>query len=298
MDHRDAIATLTDTDRAALQARRNWPALLRLALNLCLIALCTWVIATGQPFWGVALVVQAVLLTFLFTLEHECTHKTPFATPVLNEWVGIACGYVLVLPFERFRAFHLAHHRHTGNAEEDPELAHPKPDTPARFLWHVSGAPYWGGQIKTLLQSATGRDKAAFLSTRTRPRVTREAQEMIGTYAAIALFTWLFSPVLLWVWVLPVLIGQPLLRLYLLAEHGQCPMVPNLLVNTRTVFSNPAMRFLTWNMPYHAEHHMLPNVPFHHLPKAHGLLKSHLGCTEKTYVGFTSKYLKNMGKDA
>ncbi|MGV6812492.1 MAG: fatty acid desaturase [Brevirhabdus sp.] len=296
MDHRDALATLTDTDRIELQTRRNGPALLRLALNIALIALCTWAIATKQPFWGVALAVQAVLLTFLFTLEHECTHKTAFAHGPLNEWVGKACGYVLILPFERFRAFHMAHHRHTGNAAEDPELAHPKPDTTLRFLWHVSGLPYWLGQLKSLALAAIGRDKAAFLTDRTRPRVIREAQEMVGVYVAVALFTWWFSPVFLWVWLLPVALGQPLLRLYLLAEHGLCPKVPNLLLSTRTVFTNPLMRFLAWNMPYHAEHHMMPNVPFHQLPKAHSLLKSHLGCTEKSYLGFTGKYLKEMGK--
>ena len=27
-----------------------------------------------------------------------------------------------------------------------------------------------------------------------------------------------------------------------------------------------AVRVLFWNMPYHAEHHAFPDVPFHHLP--------------------------------
>jgi len=295
MDHREALATLSDHDRAALSRRRNWPGLVRLGLSLALIALCSWAIATAQPLWGLALAMQAVLLTFLFTLEHECTHKTAFAHGPLNDWVGTACGVVLMLPFHRFRAYHMAHHRHTGSPENDPELASPKPTTWPGFLWHVSGVPHWTGQLNTLLLSATGRDRAPFLSDRTRPRATREAQEIVALYIALGLFSWWITPVLLWVWVLPVLLGQPLLRFYLLAEHGLCPKVPNLLVNTRTVFTNPVMRFLAWNMPYHAEHHMMPNVPFHQLPKAHALLRSHLGCTEKTYLGFTGKYLKRIG---
>jgi len=28
--------------------------------------------------------------------------------------------------------------------------------------------------------------------------------------------------------------------------------------------------YLFWNMPYHAEHHMLPAVPFHALPGLRG----------------------------
>jgi len=296
MDHRDAIAAIPEDTRAQLQERRNLPGLIRLVVNLSLIGLCTWAIATGQPFWGVALVVQAVLLTFLFTLEHECTHKTAFAHGPLNDWVGRACGYVLVLPFERFRAFHMAHHRHTGNPDEDPELQHPKPASLPGFIWHVSGIPYWGEQLAALITSAVGRDKAAFLTGRTRPRTIREAQEMIGVYVAVGLFTWWFSPIFYWVWILPVLIGQPLLRLYLLAEHGLCPSKRNLLISTRTVLTNPLVRFVAWNMPFHAEHHMLPNVPFHRLPAAHRLLKGDLGCTARGYARFTGKYLRDMGK--
>jgi fatty acid desaturase len=36
---------------------------------------------------------------------------------------------------------------------------------------------------------------------------------------------------------------------------------------------NPIFRFLYWNMNYHVEHHMFPNVPYHALPKLHELMK-------------------------
>ena len=72
------------------------------------------------PGWWVLIPVQGVLITFLFTLEHEATHRTPFGPPALNDWVGRACGMVLVLPFEWFRYFHLAHHRHTNLPGLDP----------------------------------------------------------------------------------------------------------------------------------------------------------------------------------
>ena len=67
---------------------------------------------------------------------------------------------------------------------------------------------------------------------------------------------------------LPVLLGQPALRLYLLAEHGDCPRVANMFENTRTTFTTAMMRFLAWNMPYHVEHHVYPQVPFYRLPDA------------------------------
>ena len=77
---------------------------------------------------------------------------------------------------------------------------------------------------------------------------------------------WLQTAVLLWVWIIPALLGQPFLRLYLLAEHGCCAFVANMFENSRTTFTGPLVRFLAWNMPYHAEHHAFPTVPFYRLP--------------------------------
>ncbi len=44
---------------------------------------------------------------------------------------------------------------------------------------------------------------------------------------------------------------------------------PDLRVNTRTTRTNPLIRALFWNMPFHAEHPICPMVPFHALPALH-----------------------------
>ena len=44
----------------------------------------------------------------------------------------------------------------------------------------------------------------------------------------------------------------------------------NGLTNTRTTLTNAAVRLLMWNMPFHAEHHLYPSIPFHRLADAHG----------------------------
>src|SRR5262249_21757847 len=45
-------------------------------------------------------------------------------------------------------------------------------------------------------------------------------------------------------------------------------------LNSRTVYMNPVLRFLYWNMNYHIEHHMFPMVPYHALPALHEALKA------------------------
>lgn len=110
---------------------------------------------------------------------------------------------------------------------------------------------------------------------------------MIVLYAgALALF-----PQLVWLWIVPALFGQPFLRLYLLAEHGDCPQVANMFDNTRTTFTNRPIRALAWNMPYHTEHHVWPAVPFHQLPNLHTDMRDQLRVTAAGYATFTKGYL-------
>ena len=86
---------------------------------------------------------------------------------------------------------------------------------------------------------------------------------------------------LLWLWIVPALLGQPFLRLYLLAEHWGCPQGTDaagrdMLRNTRTTETNGLVRLLAWNMPYHVEHHAYPAVPFHALPALHPLIRAEI----------------------
>lgn len=296
MTHRDFISALPPEVLAYLNTVSDARGLRHLALHGALIlGLGVW-IAAGWPLWWAFLVPHGIAICFLFTLEHEATHKTPFATPWINEWVGRACGVLLILPFEWFRYFHLAHHRFTNVPEKDPELlSGAKPETWRAYLWHVSGLPFWWSMGRQVIVNAAGRDPGDFVPDRARPRVRREARIMLGLYALAGLSLF-FSPVLFWVWILPCLLGQPFLRLYLLAEHGRCAFVANMFENTRTTYTNRIIRFLAWNMPYHVEHHTLPQVPFHKLPELHDLMDGRHVVTSDGYAAFTAEYVRAIDK--
>lgn len=280
------IASLPPDLRADLTRVSTAAGLRHLALHLGAIAVTSALIYS--PLWPLALPVQGILLVFLFTLEHEATHRTPFAAAALNDWVGRACGLVLILPFSWFRAFHLAHHRHTNLPGLDPELEGPKPQTRAQWLWHVSGLPYWAAALRLMAGLTLGRVEAPYLSPRALPRMRREAWGMVLAYLVLGLT---LGPALVWLWVIPVLLGQPFLRLYLLAEHGDCPFVADMLENTRTTLTNRIVRLVAWNMPYHVEHHAYPAVPFHALPRLHQAIRAHLKVTAPGYARFTRAYL-------
>ncbi len=279
---------------ARLTARENRAGVVHLIGHGGLILLLGALIALRVPLWGALLPLQGICLCFLFTLQHETTHRTPFASEVLNEWVGRITGFLILQPFEWFRYFHLAHHKHTNIEGKDPELLFgAKPETSAAYAWHVSGLPYWVGMARLVVTNARGLASGSFLPARALPRIGREARVMLAGYALAGLSLF-WSPLLLWVWLVPLLLGQPFLRLYLLAEHGRCAFVANMFENTRTTYTTSVVRFLAWNMPYHTEHHTFPNVPFHKLPEFHTHLRDHLKVTANGYGAFTRAYVSTL----
>ena len=294
MDHRSFVAGIDPDMRTTLTERTDKPALIRLALLIGIMALLGAIILARPPLWWVAVPVLGILTAFLFTLQHECTHKTPFRSPILSEWVGHISGFLIVQPFLWFRYFHLAHHKYTNDPERDPELTgDPKPQTLAAFVAHLSCIGYWRDKIVLLAQNARGDLIESYIPAQAKPRLRREARLMLAAYLGAAILIGLM-PGLFWVWPGPLLFGFPVLRLYLLAEHGRCPTVANMFQNTRTTFTNRMVRLIAWNMPYHTEHHVFPAVPFHQLPALHDLTKAHLQQVEHGYGRFSAGYLRHI----
>ena len=294
----DSERKLGKEERAALRrllVTSDRAGLLQLLPHLMLIAIGTLLIATadGTIWLWPAMLFLGIVLIFLFAPLHESIHGTAFKSRRLNQAVARVTGFLLLLPADYFRLFHFAHHRHTQDPERDPELATPKPKTLGQWAWHVSGAPYWLGNGKAMLQHALGRVDVPFIPDAQKAAIVREARWHLLIYALLAAGSAAAgSDALLIYWVVPVLLGQPFLRLYLLAEHTLCPLVPDMYANTRTTFTNRALRFLCWNMCFHVEHHAYPGLPFHALPKAHDVLAPRLKVTAPGYLAVTGQILK------
>ena len=218
----------------------------------------------------VTLPLYGAIFIFLFAPLHETIHFTAFRTRWLNNLVAAPIGFLLLIPFQNFRVFHYAHHRHTQNPELDPELIDMRPLIRSHYWLYLSGLPTWWQSLSSIWAHAMGRVDEPYIEERHHAAIITEARLHLGGYALLALVSLLASNAFLWwYWILPALIGQPCLRLYLLAEHSGCDFGDNMLENSRTTYTVPWLNFLAWNMPYHAEHHYLASVPFHALPALH-----------------------------
>ena len=298
MDHKSLLSSLPTETRQNLLQKSDFKGLRHLAGFWGLMILCGLAVGFQIPFWPVFLLPLGILLIFNFTLLHETVHLPPFATPWLNRIVGRITAILVVQPYDWFRYFHLAHHKYTNDPENDPELASAKPETKWQYIRHVSGLPVWASQFQKLRINAVGPCQDSFVPKSALGKVKTEARWMLALYAAVLLLIlsgqyWLF-----WCWVVPALLGQPFLRLYLLAEHGRCPPVANMFENTRTTFTTTLVRFLAWNMPYHCEHHAYPAVPFHRLPEFHALTKEHLISTSQGYSEFHGEFIAGFNSNS
>ncbi|MEM9279835.1 MAG: fatty acid desaturase [Pseudomonadota bacterium] len=288
INHVELIANLSEADRKFLIEKSDRHGLFRLACHFLAVLLTGSWIAFGLPGWQLVMLVHGILLIFVFPILHETVHGSAFATYSLNVWASRICGFLILLPAQWFRYFHFAHHRHTNHPEKDPELASPRPARFWGYVWHVTGIPVWYSQARALLINALGNGNDNFVPPKGVEKVRREARITLGLYVLlIAGSVMLNSAVLLYIWIIPVMLGQPFLRLALLAEHLYCPLVSNMLHNSRTTFTSKLVRWLTWNMSFHAEHHAYPAVPFYRLPEFHRFTKDHVLVKESGgYSGF------------
>ena len=201
-----------------------------------------------------------------------------------------------------YRYYHWAHHRYTGDKEMDPELQSTFIDFDIsgsflKYIAYLTGIPFWIDRTTALTRHSlvfivdnmlkmkmSPQMHAALLPKSLEYYLQRQQRRYNVSLEALSFVTgyflvWsLFDSGFLWTyWMLPSLIGQVFLRMYLLAEHRECDSNTNMFSNTRTTKTNWLSTKLAWYMPYHLEHHAFPYVPFYLLPEIHNLLVDHSG---------------------
>ncbi|MEC8128694.1 MAG: fatty acid desaturase [Pseudomonadota bacterium] len=289
--HRDVLRRLSAAEKRSLTARSDVRGLVHLAGHLGIIVVFLGLNLTSDGWVKAGAVLgQGIAMVFLFTAMHECSHATAFRSRWLNLAVGIGAGMMLLISPRWFFHFHQDHHRFTQDPARDPELSTPKPATMGGYAWYLSGVPFWCGNLKVLVGNAMAHRRDPYVPLARRAAVVREARLMLLAYTVI--LAWLaITGLLVTTLLLPLLVGQPFLRAYLLAEHAGCEETSgDMLANTRTLLTTAPVRFLSWNMPFHTEHHSFPAVPFHALPRLHRVMRDDVRHLEPGYLSFHREF--------
>ena len=292
-------ALISRQQLAELNQLRDQPAWVQLGSHVLVIVVSGVLWRTQALAWPLrllALLVNGAALATCFAPLHECCHRTAFRSKTTNDRVAWLMGLLSFYNATFYRRYHQWHHRFTHQPGLDPELDDPVPTTLLSYALEISGITWWIGKLRGYQRLLFGDlSQLPYLSPELIPQVRRSVRLQFLVYAiAFAASLWQGNGFLLWSWLLPLAVGQPFLRVFLLAEHSGCSFSADGLANTRTTLTIAPVRWLMWNMPFHAEHHLYPSLPFHALAQAHLELAPQLQHLDNGYLAVHRQLLQRL----
>jgi fatty acid desaturase len=244
---------------------------------------------------------------FAFAGQHEFLHRNAFKTKWINDLCLFYTGVFCCELGAHERVMHKQHHTYTNNIDKDPELtsyySREELENPGfrnipfsrimyfrqfldipytlkcrvgRILWSALGYPVdysgWGWSLKEWTYSS----ESGIMQDLQRTAIMQILHYVV-IFGLFGRDVEGLKNLAFW-WVVPVLIGYPVVNYFRNLEHADCEVSkdPNCLRNTRSVRSNLIIRVLLWDTNFHAEHHCYPMVPFYNLHKLNDLMYEHV----------------------
>lgn len=255
---------------------------------LALTSAAAWVAAGRLPAAVLILVllVHGTIYAFLLNGFHELCHKTVFKTRWLNTFFLYLVSFISWNNPVFFWTSHQEHHKYTLHPPDDQEVVLPIRLTLKDFLKSAVVNPwdFWG-RLKTYTRHSRGQVQGTWESALFPPSNLQGRRALFNWarfHLAGHLLLLVVSIIMGW-WLLPVLVtlapfyGGWLLFLCNNTQHiGLRDRVPDFRLCCRTIYLNPFVQFIYWNMNYHTEHHMFAAIPCYNLQRLHQLIKDDL----------------------
>ena len=256
---------LTDLMRQS-RLTRHWPTFAMLGGCALLWGLALWL---PQGWGGVQWALLVVALTLHASLSHEILHGILFRSKRANTAIGLFQPGLCV-PYLRFRALHLAHHR-------DADLTDPYDDPESHYLDPAVWVrlPAWSQMLLRFNNTLLGRilvgpliGMYGFVAgdlARIRAGGHDVAVHWLAHLPGVAVTLGLvhLSSVTLWAYLLACYGALSILHIRTFLEHRAHERASgrSVIIEDRGVL---ALLFLNNN--FHAVHHAHPQVPWYRLP--------------------------------
>jgi fatty acid desaturase len=249
-----------------------------------------WLLLILIPFIGTRMYA-------LYSLLHDGTHYLLANNKQINDWIAkLFLAWPLFISLETMRASHFQHHRFM-QTEKDPEVQHLQYE---EFKFPMTKQKFFGIMLKDL--SGYHFLKYKYLSVgkwsweEIKKNIVHINRYSILFYLMLAsvitfLELWIAFIIL---WIIPfctVYIALNRLRAY--TEHFN---IPDNQFNTRSMVLGKVQKFFfcPYNLGFHTEHHLFPNIPNYNLEKLHLYLvkseKRQIFVSSSLYEAFKSMY--------
>jgi beta-carotene hydroxylase len=214
------------------------------------------------PLWLGSLALVA--LTYAaYTVMHDAVHGSiSGSNPALrwvNEWMGYAAAFVLMIPLTAHRHEHLTHHRNTNDEEADPDFV---VADMARSPWHAARA---ATRVYLAQFSYYRKHRWAAAPAKQNRQFCTEIGVAIGARLLFLMQGYWFEGAVM---MIVGGIGGIALLMFLFAYIVHRPHeASGRYVDTSTIIAprwcNGLVTWLWLFQNYHAIHHLFPRVPFY-----------------------------------
>lgn len=239
-------------------------------LGLCYVS---WALSIRYADTIGALATIALLglaLALFSSLQHEVLHGHPTNRSWLNtSLVLVPIG--IVIPYQRFRDLHLAHHRNTILTDpfDDPESYYVHPDHWGNYPGWLRQMLRWNNTLAGRMTIGPALGICGFWASEARLMARGDS----GVLVAWGVHALLLVPVcfllasaldtMWWTYPIAVYIGMSLIYVRTFLEHRahENPNARTVIIEDRGLFS-----FLFLNNNLHAVHHARPTLPWYKLP--------------------------------
>ncbi|MEL6866769.1 MAG: fatty acid desaturase [Bacteroidota bacterium] len=245
---------------AQLMGRNPYTAVILFGLVGLQFSIAYWMGSLGFSYWWLALLLAYCVGAFanhsLYVVIHEATHNLIFRNRTLNRWMGILADLPNMVPGAMgFHTYHLKHHAHLNEYENDTDL-------PAHWEAKLVGNVAWRKAVWLFLFPAiqiTRTFRMYHVNTWTKWMIINIAV----VFAVDVLVVLFFGPMALFYFFFSTMfaLGLHPLGARWIQEHF------SLHSDQETYSYYGPLNLLALNMGYHNEHHDFPAIPWNRLPE-------------------------------
>lgn len=256
-------------DKAVLFQTSVRRSLLHIAFDWVCISAAMWAV-THWSCWAlpISLLVIGNRQRALGNVLHDCGHRNISRRAQVNDFIArTLVAPLLFADFDHYRKTHLAHHLHLGHPQRDPDYM--PPAGARRNSWRETfranlSVRQWISTLVGDFAKPLGAQKLIYIAL----------WWMLLSSAIGVIAGWKTAGVFVALWLAAKGTVFFLITLFReMCDHfGREP--GGIFQFTRDITARGVLRYVIHpkNNGYHLTHHLLPMVPYYHLPAAHQVL--------------------------